>query len=75
MKLSIEWLKRYCPNALKVHDVAGLLTSAGLEVEAIDEAPGGDFVLDAEVTSNRPDWLSHLGVARDLAVLGAGEFT
>jgi phenylalanyl-tRNA synthetase beta chain len=28
-----------------------------------------DWVLDIEVTPNRPDWLSHLGVAREVAAL------
>src|SRR5207248_1028371 len=30
---------------------------------------GGDLAIDLEVTSNRPDCLSHLGVAREVAVL------
>jgi phenylalanyl-tRNA synthetase beta chain len=43
-----------------------------------DHAPGTpadelyghrDTVLDIEVTPNRPDWLSHLGVAREVAAL------
>ncbi len=29
--------------------------------------PGGDVVYDVEVTPNRPDCLSHLGIARELA--------
>jgi phenylalanyl-tRNA synthetase beta chain len=28
-----------------------------------------DVALDIEITPNRPDWLSHLGVAREIAVL------
>jgi phenylalanyl-tRNA synthetase beta chain len=28
-----------------------------------------DIVYDVEVTPNRPDWLSHIGVAREIAVL------
>ena len=30
---------------------------------------GGDLAIDLEVTSNRPDCLGHLGVAREIAVL------
>src|SRR5262249_28053706 len=30
---------------------------------------GGDLAIDLEVTSNRPDCLSHLGVAREISVL------
>ncbi len=49
---------------------AGLLildpaTPIGLPInEAI---PGGDTVLDIEITPNRPDALSHMGIARELA--------
>src|SRR6185437_10660594 len=43
----------------------------GLAVEGIHQH-GGDFVLDIDLTSNRPDCLSHLGVARELrASIGA----
>jgi phenylalanyl-tRNA synthetase beta chain len=32
-----------------------------------DVFPGGDTIIDLEVTPNRPDCLSHMGVARELA--------
>ena len=32
-----------------------------------------DTVLDIEVTPNRPDWLSHMGVAREVAALEGGK--
>ena len=44
------------------------LTNAGLAVDAV-EARDGDYVLDVEVPSNRGDCLSHLGIARELAVI------
>ncbi len=35
---------------------------------SINEAlPGGDIVFDLEITPNRPDALSHIGIARELA--------
>ncbi|HOX26327.1 MAG TPA: phenylalanine--tRNA ligase subunit beta [Candidatus Krumholzibacteria bacterium] len=34
-----------------------------------------DTVLDIEVTPNRPDWLSHLGVAREIAALYGTKIT
>jgi len=34
-----------------------------------------DIVLDIEVTPNRPDWLSHLGVAREVAALSGTKVT
>src|SRR5437763_7659204 len=44
------------------------LALAGHNHEATSEV-GGDLAIDLEVTSNRPDCLGHLGVAREIAVL------
>ncbi|MEN8005491.1 MAG: phenylalanine--tRNA ligase subunit beta [Candidatus Krumholzibacteriota bacterium] len=52
--------------------------SAGIMELTTDLAPGtsadelygfSDTVLDIEVTPNRPDWLSHIGVAREVAAI------
>jgi len=72
MRLSLKLLKQYCPTDLGAKQVAELLTRAGLEVEEII-ALDGDTVLEAEVTSNRPDWNNHIGVARDLAAASGAE--
>jgi phenylalanyl-tRNA synthetase beta chain len=40
----------------------------GLAIDAVEEHDK-DFVLDVEVPSNRPDCLSHLGIAREVAVI------
>ena len=66
MKLSVNWLRRYVKTGLSPKEIAEALTRVGLEVEAVTPV-GDDVVLDAEVTSNRPDWLSVIGVARELA--------
>jgi phenylalanyl-tRNA synthetase beta chain len=66
VKLSVNWLKRYVKTGLDPRGIAEALTRVGLEVEAVTPV-GDDSVLDAEVTSNRPDWLSVIGVARELA--------
>lgn len=48
------------------------LTGVGLAVEDLAEqtsaSGASDFVLDIDVTSNRPDCMNHMGVARELAV-------
>ncbi len=41
---------------------------AGLNHEST-ESVGDDLAIDLEVTSNRPDCLGHLGVAREISVL------
>ena len=53
---------------------ADALTNGGLPVDAI-ETVGPDTVIDVEVTSNRSDCLSHIGIARELAALLNREFT
>ena len=44
------------------------LTQAGLAVEG-EEAHGDDVVYDIDVTTNRPDAMNHLGLAREASVL------
>ena len=68
MKISLNWLQEYLPGALDRQTAAEALTHGGLPVENFEER-GDDTVIDVEVTSNRSDCLSHIGVARELAAL------
>jgi phenylalanyl-tRNA synthetase beta chain len=81
MKLSLNWLKEFVALAAEPSELKTAFTSLGLGVESLTEVEttpdsppqlrrglrGGDTVFDIEVTTNRPDCLSHLGVARELA--------
>lgn len=73
MKISLEWLSAYLPGNLDAHTAAEALTHGGLPVEVIEQV-GDDTVIDVEVTSNRGDCLSHVGVARELAALLKRDF-
>jgi phenylalanyl-tRNA synthetase beta chain len=66
MNISYNWLRELTGVALEAREVAQLLTRVGLAVEVVHEV-GDDFVLEIDLTSNRPDCLSHLGVAREVA--------
>ncbi len=68
MQISYNWLKDYCNHELSAYELAEQLSHAGLCVETC-EPRDGDWMLDVEVTSNRPDCLSHLGLAREVAAL------
>jgi phenylalanyl-tRNA synthetase beta chain len=68
MKVSLEWLSQFVDGPLEMHEVADALTMGGLTTENFSTV-GPDTVLDVEVTSNRPDCLSVLGVAREVAAL------
>src|SRR5260370_22626135 len=68
MLISYNWLRELTGTKLDPQDVGDRLTNVGLAVDVV-EARGDDHVLDVEVASNRPDCLSHVGVARELAVI------
>ncbi len=59
----MSWLKEYVDPPATPADLAKLLVMAGVGVESVE----GD-VLDLEITANRADLLSMLGVARETAV-------
>jgi phenylalanyl-tRNA synthetase beta chain len=66
MKVSFNWLKELVEIPTEPAQFKADLTMAGLNAESLAEA-GGDWVLDVEVTTNRPDCLSHYGMAREAA--------
>lgn len=68
MKLSLNWLKDYIDPKLSTETLIERLTMAGLEVEDIDYV-GKDTVLEIEITTNRPDCLSILGLAREIGAI------
>ncbi|MEK7856813.1 MAG: phenylalanine--tRNA ligase beta subunit-related protein, partial [Acidobacteriota bacterium] len=72
MNISYNWLKDLFTNELSVDDSAAALTRVGLAVEGI-HPHGDDHVFDIDLTSNRPDCLSHIGVARELGVITGRE--
>ncbi|KJJ86098.1 phenylalanyl-tRNA synthetase subunit beta [Candidatus Omnitrophus magneticus] len=68
MKLSYEWLKEYVDISGTVNDVAEKLTMSGSEVDSITEV-SGDYIMELEITSNRPDCLNVIGLARETAIM------
>lgn len=72
MLISWNWLKQYVHLDMPVAELERRLMMAGLNHESTHEV-GGDLAVDLEVTSNRPDCLGHLGIAREVAVLWGRE--
>src|SRR5437899_10523049 len=68
MLISYNWLRELTGTKLNPQEVRERLTNVGLAIDAV-EGYGDDYVLDVEVSSNRGDCLSHVGVARELAVI------
>lgn len=68
MKASLNWLKEFVEIPVDARRLKADLVSIGLNAESF-QAAGEDVVFDVEVTSNRPDCLSHYGIAREAAAL------
>jgi phenylalanyl-tRNA synthetase beta chain len=74
MNISYNWLRELTDTQLNPRELAERLTMIGLAVEVVHEV-AGDSVLEIDLTSNRPDCLSHLGVAREVAAATGGRVT
>jgi len=68
MKITYNWLKEFVEIKIPAKELADKLTMAGLEVVSFKEMEG-DFIFEIEITPNRPDWLSVLGVAREVTAI------
>ena len=68
LRVPLEWLKEYVPIRLAPEELAQRLTLAGFEVTGI-ESVHGEPVFSLEVTPNRADCLSILGIAREVAAM------
>ncbi len=70
MKISTNWLKDFVTLAPPFARIAERLTLAGLEVKKCEAlTQPADTLFEIEITSNRPAWLSHWGVAREIAAV------
>lgn len=72
MIVSKLWLADYVDLSMPMDELTDRLTITGLNLEGM-EAVGDDVAIDLEVTSNRPDCLGHIGVAREVAVIFRNE--
>jgi phenylalanyl-tRNA synthetase beta chain len=66
MKILLGWLGDYITIEHSAGEIAEILSGLGLACEGIKHL-GDDVVIDVEVTSNRGDCLSYIGIARELA--------
>jgi phenylalanyl-tRNA synthetase beta chain len=64
VKIVHEWLSELVEVPADTESVAREISLRGFEVAAVE---GG--VIDFEITANRPDCLSHLGIAREASVI------
>ena len=67
MRLVLSWLREFVDVKVSAEEIADTLSLRGFEVASIESLGGGDAVVDFEITANRPDCLSVLGLAREVA--------
>jgi phenylalanyl-tRNA synthetase beta chain len=69
MRLVLSWLRDFVDVDAPAAEIAERLALRGFEVASIEPLAGGDAVIDFEVTANRPDCLSVIGLAREAATV------
>src|SRR5262245_19122795 len=67
MRLVVSWLREFVDVEASAQEIAETLGLRGFEVASLESPTDGDAVIDFEVTANRPDCLSVLGLAREVA--------
>jgi phenylalanyl-tRNA synthetase beta chain len=69
MRLVLSWLREFVDVPASAEEIAEKLGLRGFEVAAIEHLGDGDAVIDFEITANRPDCLSVIGLAREVATV------
>src|SRR5436309_5160045 len=68
MKIVYNWLKDFVDLTVTPQDLASRLALSGTNIASVEAQPLGG-VIDAEVTSNRPDCLGVYGIAREVGAI------
>jgi phenylalanyl-tRNA synthetase beta chain len=68
MKVSYNWLKDFVDVTVSPDELASRMALSGTNIAGVEKGLHG-AVIDAEVTSNRPDCLGMLGIAREVATI------
>ena len=73
MQFSKNWLRDFIDIDLSTEDICYQLTMAGIEVDSYEniksKITGNDSIIKLDITPNRGDCFSVLGVARELAAI------
>src|SRR5713101_1824798 len=68
MKVVFNWLKDFVDVKAPVEEVASRLALSGTNIGGIAQGAHGP-ILEADLTTNRPDCLGHYGIAREVAAV------
>ena len=67
MKVLLSWLREFVDVREDADEIARVMSLRGFAVEGIERLGNDDSVVDFEVTGNRPDCMSIVGMAREIA--------
>ena len=67
MKVLLSWLREFVDVRESADEIARVMSLRGFAVEGIEPIGASDSVIDFEVTGNRPDCMSVVGMAREIA--------
>ncbi|MFA5907896.1 MAG: phenylalanine--tRNA ligase subunit beta [Vicinamibacterales bacterium] len=76
MKVLLSWIREFVDVPESAEEIGRLMSVRGLALEGLEtwpalsersESKGDDVVMDFDVTANRPDCLSMIGIAREIA--------
>ena len=68
MKVVYNWLKDFVDVTAPPEELASRLALSGTNIGSVENGAHG-AVIDAEVSSNRPDCLGHYGIAREVSAI------
>jgi phenylalanyl-tRNA synthetase beta chain len=68
MKIVYNWLKDFVDVTAPANELASRLALSGTNIGGVENGAHG-AVIDAEVSSNRPDCLGHYGIAREISAI------
>jgi phenylalanyl-tRNA synthetase beta chain len=68
MKVVYNWLKDFVDVAAPAEELASRLALSGTNIGSVENGLHG-AVIEAEVSSNRPDCLGHYGIAREVSAI------
>jgi phenylalanyl-tRNA synthetase beta chain len=68
MKVAYNWLKEFVDVTASPEEIASRLALSGTNIAGAEKGAHG-AVIDAEVSSNRPDCLGMLGIAREISAI------
>ncbi|MBP6882510.1 MAG: phenylalanine--tRNA ligase subunit beta, partial [Candidatus Levybacteria bacterium] len=68
IKILDSWLREHLKTKATAHEIARQMSLSSISIERVDKL-GSDFVYDIEITTNRPDLASVIGLAREAAAI------